>query len=185
MLAVVFSMQGAGILAQSFVTMIALAGFRQAIERDPSHLDYVWRITLGMGTLPALVGLALRRNLPESPRHTLEIDNDYDRAYIDVDIVQDGKKRANKLARRVGESRASASEIAYSLFRDRQQLKLLAVVSVPRFALNVAFYGLTFNSNIILRSIGFGDTDSIYTNMFNSAVGSVIVALLGSIPGYM
>lgn len=185
MLATVFSMQGAAILTQGVIVMIVLSGFQYFIRLDKTYLDYVWRITLGLGTIPALFSLLLRRNLPETPRYTIEVDNDIERAYRDVDIVVDGKKRYNDHVRREGENRASLREVAGFIFGNRKQLMLLLAISIPRFALNVAFYGLSFNSNIILQSIGFGLTEDVYSNMFNSAVGQIIIVLLGSIPGYM
>lgn len=184
MIAGVFSMQGAGILAQGFVTLISLVAFKGAIQRDESNLDYVWRIALGMGTLPGLLAIFWRLNLPETPRYTLEVDNDYERAAIDVDFVFNPKLKRNISVKRVGENRPSVKDLVM-FFKRKRNFKLLLGTSIPRFALNVAFYGINLNSSIILHSIGFGVSNDIYTTIFNNAVGQVVIALLGSIPGYM
>lgn len=185
MIATVFSMQGLGILTQGVVIIIALASFKTSIQHDPSYLDYVWRITLGVGALPALLGLYLRRSLPETPRYTAVIDNDVQRACNDVEIVNGGKKRPSDYTRKIGENRTTLREFASYLQKSKQLKVAMLAVLIPRFALNVAFYGISFNTNIILQSIGFGKTNSIYLSVFNNAVGQVIIALLGSIPGYM
>jgi PHS family inorganic phosphate transporter-like MFS transporter len=184
MIAGVFSMQGAGILAQGFVTLISLVAFKSAIQRDESNLDYVWRIALGMGTLPGLLAIFWRLNLPETPRYTLEVDNDYERAAVDVDFVFNPKLKRNISVKRVGENRPSVKDLV-TFFKRKRNFKLLLGTSIPRFALNVAFYGINLNSSIILHSIGFGVSSDIYTTIFNNAVGQIVIALLGSIPGYM
>lgn len=177
-------MQGLGILVQGFVTIITLAAFKTSIQQDPSNLDYVWRIVIGLGTLPAVIALFSRIKIPETPRYTIEIDNDYERAAIDVDIVFDGKKRANYTIKREGENRPTLREFC-SFFADKNQFKLLLGTCIPRFALNVAFYGINLNSGIILQAIGFGVSNDVYTTVFNNSVGQIVIALLGSIPGYL
>lgn len=183
MLAAVFAMQGLGILAQGIVTLLALLAFKSSIEHDTANLDYVWRISLGLGTLPGCIALVSRTHMPETPRYTLEIDNDYERAAVDVDYVLDGKRRELNSVQRRGENRPTIKEI-FSHFTKLNQFKVLIGTCVPRFALNVAFYGINLNSGIILQSIGFGESKEVYTTILNNTIGQIIIALLGSIPGY-
>ena len=184
MIAAVNAMQGLGILAQSFVTLISLAAFRTYIQQDSIYLDYVWRITLGLGTVPACLGIISRMHIPESPRYTLEIDNDYERADGDVDALFKGTKRRNYVIRRLGENRPTLKEF-FKYFGCKKNFKLLLATVVPRFALNVAFYGINLNSSIILTAIGFGISTDVYTTIFHNATGQIVIALIGSIPGYM
>ena len=46
MIALVFAMQGIGILLGAIVTLCVLAAFEQAILYDYQYLDYVWRIVM-------------------------------------------------------------------------------------------------------------------------------------------
>lgn len=48
---------------------------QSAILRDLTSLDSVWRIVAGLGALPVVGALLLRIKLPESPRFTIEINN--------------------------------------------------------------------------------------------------------------
>ncbi|CAG8779023.1 24976_t:CDS:2, partial [Gigaspora rosea] len=49
----------------------------------------------------------------------------------------------------------------------------------------VAFYGIGLNNNIILGNIGFlGDGKDPYETLFKASVGNIIIALLGTVPGY-
>lgn len=49
---------------------------------------------------------------------------------------------------------------------------------------DLAYYGLGFNSTVILHAIGFAEGHSLYEKLFNQAVGMIILACAGSIPGY-
>lgn len=185
MIAAVFATQGLGILAQSFVTVITLAAFKSHIQQDPAYLDYVWRITLGLGTVPALIAIFSRIHIPETPRYTAEIDNDYERAAINVDIMFGERERRSYTIKRVGENRPTLREFC-AFFAQPKQFKILLGTCVPRFALNVAFYGINLNSGVILEAIGFGIVpNDLYTTVFNNAVGQIVINLLGSIPGYL
>jgi PHS family inorganic phosphate transporter-like MFS transporter len=50
--------------------------------------------------------------------------------------------------------------------------------------LDVAFYGTGLNNAIILNAMGFVDHSSPYRDLFTSSVGNIIIALLGTVPGY-
>jgi PHS family inorganic phosphate transporter-like MFS transporter len=67
----VFAMQGVGILVASLVAIVTTAAFKPLILRDINYLDYVWRIELGLGVVPALLTVYLRNKLPEPPQWTL------------------------------------------------------------------------------------------------------------------
>ena len=64
-------MQGVGILTASLVAIATTAAFKSLILKDISYLDYVWRIELGLGVVPALLTVYLRNKLPEPPQWTL------------------------------------------------------------------------------------------------------------------
>ncbi|CAG8788954.1 23672_t:CDS:2, partial [Gigaspora margarita] len=49
----------------------------------------------------------------------------------------------------------------------------------------IIFYGISFNKNIILQSIGFfGDSKDPYETLYKASVGNIIIAMLGTVPGY-
>lgn len=68
MIAAVFAMQGIGSLAGAVVAVVLLSIFQPLIEADPLYADYVWRLLLGLGIIPALVAVYFRITLPETPR---------------------------------------------------------------------------------------------------------------------
>lgn len=181
-------MQGFGILAAAIVAVIMLACFKTAVIANQDNLDYVWRICIGLGAVPGCVAIYFRLTIPETPRYTLEIDNDIERAANDVDIVTDGKKTKGLDVKREGENKANLREFCRH-FAQWKNFKILLATSVSWFALDVAFYGINLNSGIILTAIGFngnlaGDSHDVWNALFKNAVGNVVIALMGTVPGY-
>jgi len=168
MMAAVFASQGFGILGASIVSAAVLAAFKSSIQADIYMLDYVWRFCIGLGVVPAVVSIYFRVTMPETPRYKLEQE-----------------QRAAKLAR--GESiegdKASWSDFIRH-FSQWRNFKIIFGTSAAWFAVDVAFYGVNLNNAIILKAIGFASHDDPYTELFKNAVGNIIIALLGTVPGY-
>ncbi|XP_047065173.1 putative inorganic phosphate transporter 1-13 [Lolium rigidum] len=66
-IAAVFAMQGFGNLAAGIVGMITSKAFEKA---SPNDVDYVWRIVLMIGAIPALLTYYWRMQMPETARYT-------------------------------------------------------------------------------------------------------------------
>lgn len=88
MLAWLFFMQPLGQLAATLVGLIVTASFKDEMQdpgycKDPScfrAVDQAWRAIVGIGGVPALVAFIIRLRIPESPRYTLEVLQDGERA---------------------------------------------------------------------------------------------------------
>jgi MFS family permease len=76
LIAAIFSMQGFGNVAAALVAMIVLACFKVPVENNVVNLDYVWRICLGLGAVPAVATIYARLTLPESPRYSADVIGD-------------------------------------------------------------------------------------------------------------
>lgn len=178
-------MQGFGILTAGIVAISTLAAFKNAIYADQNNLDYVWRICIGLGAVPGLVAIYFRLTIPETPRYTIQIDNDIERAAVDVDIVHDGKKRTGTDVRKEGDNKGTLKEFLHH-FSKWKNLKVLLGTSISWFALDVAFYGINLNTSIIIEAIGFSGNlnDDVWNALFKISVGNVIIALMGTVPGY-
>ncbi|KAJ1679084.1 hypothetical protein EV182_002761, partial [Spiromyces aspiralis] len=73
-------------------------------------------------------------------------------------------------------------------FSQWRNLKILLGTSISWFALDVAFYGINLNSSIVINAIGFSGSlinDPPYHVLTRNALGSLIINLLGSLPGYL
>ncbi|KAJ1936926.1 hypothetical protein GGF37_005414, partial [Kickxella alabastrina] len=197
MIATVFAMQGFGIIAAAIVAIIVLAAFKGAIDSDQLMLDYVWRITMGLGAVPGLAALYFRLTIPETPRYTLDVEQDIRQATRDIKSTV-GNKSDNNMqtdntleplhsgAATVAESKSQKPSWKefYHHFKKWKNFKVLMGTSVTWFALDVAFYGINLNSSIILQAIGFSGGGTPYHQLLKTTAGNIILTLLGTIPGY-
>lgn len=104
MMAAVFLMQALGQLAAALVGLIVLLslGHRYNLANLESNnqesikcVDSIWRIVLGTGIGPALIAIIFRVTIPESPRYTLDVDRDGQRALEDTKDYYGGHHRTS------------------------------------------------------------------------------------------
>ncbi|KAF9934724.1 Inorganic phosphate transporter pho84 [Linnemannia zychae] len=195
MMAAVFAMQGFGYLTTGIVAVILLAAFKSSIIADPGYLDYVWRILIGFGCIPALVAVYFRLTIPETPRYVLDIENDIHRAERDVAAVfkEDRPGHFVKVDKsELKNAVLSDPTVVKGTFSDFCRyfskwcnFKVLFGTSMAWFALDVAFYGIGLNNSFILSSINFSTVKgNAWATNWNAAIGQMIIVLLGSVPGY-
>lgn len=55
---------------------------------DINYLDYVWRIIIGFGALPAVATIYLRSTLPETPRYTTDVECNDNKALRNITAVK-------------------------------------------------------------------------------------------------
>ncbi|CAF1215693.1 unnamed protein product [Adineta steineri] len=195
MLALTFSMQGWGQFCGALFDVILLAIFKGAIEADQINLDYVWRILMALGIVPAVCTIYSRFHLPESPRFAEKVLKDakltaLSQAYA-LGVDTEG---LNSMGSSESIVPLDASTSNRHHFRDFRlyfskwcNLKVLIGTCSTWFLLDVAFYGLSLNQSIVLSAIGFAPdatTTSPWETLFKQALGNLIITLLGSLPGY-
>ncbi|CEQ42616.1 SPOSA6832_04458 [Sporobolomyces salmonicolor] len=196
MMVATFWSQGWGQFAAAIVSIVCLAAFKKQILNDPvdyaRHLDFVWRLLIGLGAVPGAVALYFRLTLPETPRFTMDIERNIKQASSDVDAflstggyVQDVEPSAQHV---------EAPKATWADFRAHfgqwKHGKVLFGAAYSWFALDVAFYGLGLNSSIILNAIGYGSVSSgtpqhiRYQTLMNNSIGNLIITVAGLIPGF-
>lgn len=142
--------------------------------------------------------------IPETPRYTLDVEADIQRGINDANTVVTNDKNANYEdnnsdvalhARQNVEARNTMPKASFADFRRHfgqwKNFKVLFGAAWSWFALDVAFYGLGLNSSVILQTIGFGPAAAsnnaaatLQQSLHNVAVGNIILALGGLLPGY-
>ncbi|XP_062189932.1 probable inorganic phosphate transporter 1-4 [Phragmites australis] len=194
--AAVFAMEGFGVLAGCIVTLVASATFQArfnapAYEEDPAastppQADYVWRIILMVGAIPAVFTYHWRMKMPETARYTALVARDAEKAAHDmskvlkVDITCEPDK----------EDSITTKDRDYGVFSRRfarrHGLHLLGAVACW-FVLDVVFY----SQNILQEEI-FSDvkwipkarTMSALEEAYRVSRAQAIIALCGTLPGY-
>jgi PHS family inorganic phosphate transporter-like MFS transporter len=194
MIAAVFAMQGIGILVAGIVTVSTLSGMESQIRADPNALDVAWRVILGFGIVPAALAVYFRLTIPETPRFTVDVVGDASQAEKDMEAVLEMNQRANVTSNWVSdssdkpqESKRTKKEVTFwEFFSDWKNGKILLGTAYCWFALDVAWYGLSLNQATILKMINYNGSNSasIYDSMYQKALGALIVACMGTVPGY-
>lgn len=193
----VFANQGWGQLAATAISCIAVRCYKLNMLDDTPKLlkdvDQIWRIIIGLGCVPGAIALYFRLTIPETPRFTMDIERNVQKATQDVDAfltpvnyTVDPEVAFQRLS-----ARTASKQDFQSYFSKWENLKVLLGTSYSWFALDIAFYGLGLNSSIILDAIGFGSPQkgltgaaSIYENLTNTSLGNLILTVAGFIPGY-
>ena len=122
------------------MTLMWLAIFKHLIYQDQNNLDYVWRIIIGIGGLPAVACIYFRLTMAETPRYTIDINEDLDKASKDVDNVVNRVRTKDYTAKSTGKNKATFKEF-YAYFKKWKHFKVLLATSVCWFCLDVGFYG--------------------------------------------
>uniref|UniRef100_F6H6G6 Major facilitator superfamily (MFS) profile domain-containing protein n=1 Tax=Vitis vinifera TaxID=29760 RepID=F6H6G6_VITVI len=194
-IAAVFAMQGMGIIFAGLVSMILSKLFLLKYEtvsfrEDPvrstqREADFLWRIVLMLGALPALLTYYWRMKMPETGRYTALIEGNAKQAAADMGRVLEIEIQEE--ADKVAEFKAANEYSLWSReFFDRHGLHLIGTMSTW-FLLDIAFYSQNLTQKDIFPAMNLVNKDyqvSALREMFETSRAMFVVALLGTFPGY-
>ncbi|EJT98360.1 MFS general substrate transporter [Dacryopinax primogenitus] len=204
MMTAVFAAQGFGTLSATVVAIICVAAFRDRIlSTGAAGVDPCWRLLIGLGCVPAVFALYFRLSIPESPRFTMDVERN----------VTAAARESERFMRTAGYRderdvfstalKAEAPRMSWHDFRTYfgqwRNGRILLGTAYSWFALDIAFYGLGFNSSLLLNKIGYGASGScevgqlptdlanqcMYNTVWSISLGSIILAAAGLIPGFI
>ncbi|KAJ8594543.1 MFS inorganic phosphate transporter [Rhizopogon salebrosus TDB-379] len=195
MLAYIFANQGWGSFVGSLMTIIVLACYKHVMndEGETSKVDGVWRIIIGLSLIPAFGTLYQRLTLPESTRYKESRKAeliDQGELKKEKDMVESGVRAAGSEGSVVEELPMHAVKKAHfrevlQYFSEWRHLKILIGTCTCWFLLDIAFYGINLNTNVVLAEIGYaGKTGTPWEQLFKVATGNIIITALGFVPGY-
>lgn len=212
MLALIFSNQGWGTLAASIVTLILLGCFESALTTNHyGQLDAVWRLQIGLALVPAAALLYFRLTMPEGRKYLQSTELSAVKASSlasstasfgagGLDADEKGLVTEHKVIgavspeqeRKMSIVEAHAAPPAKNVqmtafieyFSEWRHLKTLIGTASTWFLVDVAFYGLNLNQSILLNAIGYGSGSTEFKTLLNTAIGNLIVAAAGYVPGY-
>ncbi|KAJ3069767.1 phosphate transporter [Podochytrium sp. JEL0797] len=211
MMAAVFAMQGVGILLGCSIYIVTLAAMKTTVQQDYAMLDYVWRIAVGCGLIPAILVIYFRFTMPETPRFTADVTGDAEAAHNDVQRamgIQIEEKADAVVPAPVAQKAAQGSKWSEfkAHFSQWKNMKVLIGTAYCWFALDVAWYGLSLNQSTVLNLINFNGPTKVNVNVtdangvttvqhvmppidiweafYQVAVGNIIIACAGTVPGY-
>ncbi|KAF8850185.1 MFS general substrate transporter [Acephala macrosclerotiorum] len=81
-------------------------------------------------------------------------------------------------------SRKAKFDTFFVYFSEWRHLKTLIGTASCWFLLDIAFYGTNLNQSVLLVDIGFSTGKTEYDVLMKNAVGNLIIAVAGYVPGY-
>jgi PHS family inorganic phosphate transporter-like MFS transporter len=159
----VFAMQGFGLLVGPLVAVALLAsGVSDTLA---------WRMMLGLGAIPAAVVIYLRRRIAETPHFELGVRGDVERT---ARVIED--LTATKIS--VQGQVAKLPDRVRVLFQERRYLVTLIGTALSWMFLDMAFYGNSVSSGLIMKALEPQGT------LISHTWTSLWIFLLAAVPGY-
>jgi len=166
LVSMVFSMQALGLIAGPLVALVILG-------LGVNH-DIAWRLMLGLGAIPALLVIYLRRTMPESPRYRVQVQGRaaeaalamrrYTRGVVDAGTEVAG--RQIKLGLR-------------QFLSNPRYLTLLLGTAGCWFMFDYAFYGNTISTPLILKAV------VPHASLIADTVIALLIFTVAAAPGYL
>jgi MFS family permease len=169
MVTMVFSMQALGLIMGPLVALLLLVS-------GLNH-DLVWRIMLALGAVPALATFYLRRKISETPRYALAMQGDLDGAMRTINAVTRKAQgstdtRPIALNKKAAQKNSQSKRPWLSLLFKAPYVRWLIGTAGCWFLLDVAYYGTTISSPLVLKSLN--SHASLITNMLYTLLIFVI-----------
>ena len=194
-IAAVFAMQGFGILAGGAVAILVSFLFRHffpapAYALDPirstiPQADFVWRIILMFGAVPAALTFYSRMKMPETPRYTVLVAKDEKKACQDMSKVLNVEIIKDESVVVQGQDRNSFG-LWSKEFARRHGLHLLGTTTTW-FLLDIAYYSQNLFQKDIFSAVGWipnAKLMSAIDEVYMIARAQTLIALCGTVPGY-
>ncbi|XP_022771259.1 inorganic phosphate transporter 1-4-like [Durio zibethinus] len=195
-IAAVFAMQGFGILAGGIFAIIISSAFKARFDAPPYEVDalgstvpqadYVWRIILMVGALPAALTYYWRMKMPETARYTALVAKNAKQAASDMSKVLQMDIEAEPQKIEQLEREKSKFGLFSKEFAKRHGLHLLGTTTTW-FLLDIAFYSQNLFQKDIFSAIGWipsAKTMNALEEVFRIARAQTLIALCSTVPGY-
>ncbi|KAL3648784.1 Low affinity inorganic phosphate transporter 1 [Castilleja foliolosa] len=196
-IAAVFAMQGFGILFSGVLSLVVSAAFDSkfgaptyednAAASVAPEADYVWRIILMFGALPAALTFYWRMKMPETARYTALVAKNAKQAAQDMGRVLNVELEAEqgKIEEITGRESNNFGLFSREFVR-RHGLHLFGTMSTW-FLLDIAFYSQNLFQKDVLTGIGWippAKTMNAINEVYRVSRAQTLIALCGTVPGY-
>ncbi|KAL9410857.1 hypothetical protein AB3S75_044602 [Citrus x aurantiifolia] len=196
-IAAVFAMQGFGILAGGIVALIVSSAFDHQFKAPPYSVDpvgstapeadYVWRIVLMVGALPAALTYYWRMRMPETARYTALVAKNAKQAAADMSkVLQVELESEEDKVAKISQSDSHSFGLFSREFLKRHGLHLFGTTSTW-FLLDIAFYSQNLFQKDIFSAIGWippAATMNAIHEVYKIARAQTLIALCSTVPGY-
>jgi MFS family permease len=166
LVSMVFSMQALGLIAGPLVALVILG-------LGVNH-DIAWRLMLGLGAIPALAVIYLRRTLPESPRYLAQVQGRAAEAAVAMRRYTRGVVDAS--------TKVAERQIKLGLrqfLSNPRYLTLLLGTAGCWFMFDYAFYGNTISTPLILKAV------APHASLITDTAIALLIFTVAAAPGYL
>ena len=146
-------------LAAALVAFIIIEGYKSSLLRDDpailTHVDFMWRLLIGLGCVPGAVALYFRLTIPETPRFTMDIERNVKQASEDVEkFLTTGLYHEDKAAvvQRVRAPKATKKDFV-KFFRRRENLIPLIGMCYSWFAIDVSVMSVIPKGTVVFMNV--------------------------------
>ncbi|EYU18336.1 hypothetical protein ABFS82_07G046600 [Erythranthe guttata] len=189
--------RGYGDLFSGIISLIVSSAFDRKFHRPtyeqnpalstPPEADYVWRIVLMFGALPAALTFYWRMKMPETARYTALVAKNAKQAATDMGKVLNVEFEAEEeKVDKISRGKANNFGLFSKEFLRRHGLHLFGTTSTW-FLLDIAFYSQNLFQKDVLSAIGWippAKTMSGLHEVFRIAKAQTLIALCSTVPGY-
>ncbi|KAL5714218.1 putative inorganic phosphate transporter 1-7 [Ranunculus cassubicifolius] len=194
-IAAVFAMQGFGILTAGAFTLLVSHLFNLKYGASPYSVDpicstvpaadYVWRIVLMFGAVPAAMTYYSRMKMPETARYTALVAKNAEQAASDMSKVLNIEVKAEKDKVEQITNRKSFGLCTGEFWR-RRGWHLVGTCSTW-LLLDIAYYSQNLFQKDIFSAVGWippAKTMNAIEEVYKIARAQTLIALCSTVPGY-
>ncbi|KAM1018404.1 hypothetical protein ACFX15_039296 [Malus domestica] len=194
-IAAVFAMQGFGILSAGIVSIIVSSAFDHAYKAPPYSVDpnaslvpqadYVWRIVLMFGAVPAALTYFWRMKMPETARYTALVANNAKQAASDMSKVLQVNLESEDV-QIMEDPDSKAFGLFTKEFARRHGLHLLGTTTTW-FLFDIAYYSQNLFQKDVFSAIGWlpaAETMNAIEELYRISRAQTLIALCSLVPGY-
>ncbi|RZC44021.1 hypothetical protein C5167_036973 [Papaver somniferum] len=153
----------------------------------PPEADYIWRVIVIFGAIPAALTYYWRMKMPETARYTALVEKNAARAAADMSkILKTDIKAETEMVERLTTKPSNSFGLFSKQFLKRHGLHLLGTTSTW-FLLDIAFYSQNLFQKDIFTAIGWippSQTMSASGEVYKIARAQTLIALCSTVPGY-
>ncbi|QHN93785.1 Inorganic phosphate transporter [Arachis hypogaea] len=194
-IAAVFAMQGVGIICAGLISVIISALFlhnypapsytaNPALSTQPEG-DFLWRIVLMIGAVPAMLTFYWRMKMPETGRYTALIEGNAKQAATDMARVLDIEILAEQ--EKIAQFKSMNQYPLWSNEFFRRHGRHLIGTMSTWFLLDIAFYSQNLTQKDIFPAMGMIPNDinmNAIEEVMKTSRAMFFIAFFGTFPGY-
>jgi len=166
LVSLVFSMQALGLVAGPIVALTLLA--------SGINPHIAWRLMLGLGAIPALAVIVLRRRMPESPRYLAQVKGKSAEAQAKLSEFSGGQAAQNATEA----DPVKRMTLGSMLSQSRYWLLLLGTAG-SWAVFDYAYYGNSISLPLVLKAV------APHASATTSIAWSLIIFAVAAVPGYI